>query len=320
MNKTILYIIILILAAGLSFFLGAFFLGPKLTLNTGSQVKTAEEAAAEEIVVDEITQDQTDDIDSSAQETSPQDIFVRRKGAAASFFFPDIDSEKGLQNLLTVKSNEISGIRTVLNTAGGVFNVIQAAHPGNGEFLAPVDSTVNKVSGMLLSASGVIAFEKHLLFAAGHVILIVFIPVYIIISVILMIINRDKKKNKKLLIKTILFSLIIIFILPVSFHLAALADKTVMSHNSSPLIASITEKGILAQDMEDEITALRKQNKPVLGFMQDAETLGFGLADNALNYFMIFIIIYAVIPVLIITAVICLAVLFKKRLLSDDRE
>ena len=252
------YIIILILAMGLSFFLGAFILGPKVALKTDDAKKETVieelEDVKEEVILEELIDD--------------ADVQPGKKSAGLSFLFPGIDSEKGLQKTLADKSGEINGIRTILDTRAA-------------------DTAIKKMSDNFLFASGVIAFEKYLLFIAGHIILIIVIPVFIIISVILIIANKDKRKTAKLIIKTVVFSLIIIFILPASFYLSALAEKTMLSHNITSLVSSI-------------------------------ETNSGNFADSALNYFVIFIFVYIVFPVLIITGLICLVKYFKKRLLADN--
>jgi len=269
MSKIIPYIIILILAAALSFFIGAYTLGARFSSGTGNITETAEKAIVEEAetIIEEAAQivpeDQADDTDAPAP--------VRKKGAVASFFFPDIDSDKGLQKKLTDKSIEISGIREVLDSAG-------ASHSS--------DSPLHKMSGALLFASGVIAFEKYLLFTASRILLFVITPIFIIISVVLMIINRDKRITPKLIFKTIFFSLIIIFILPVSFYLSALIENILFSGNINYLIALINE--------------------------------GAGLIGSAMNYFIIFIFTFIIFPASIITGIICVIKYFKKRLLSEN--
>ena len=272
MNKVILYIIILILAAGLSFFLGAFILGSKLTIKTDEiRNETAAEeeihvAAAEEHVLkgkdktEEIVE-QIEDIDTAAPE--------RKKGAVLTFLFPPIDSEKGLQKRLSDKQDEISGIRGILSSAG-------TAH---------TSYAVNKMNDLFLFASGIISFNKILLFTANHLILIIVIPIFILISIILMIVNKDKRITPKLIIKTALFSLIIIFILPASFYLSGFAEKFILSDYISSITAAMNEK--------------------------DAD-----LIDPALNYFTIFIFTYLIIPALIVIGAVCIVIYFKKRLLT----
>jgi len=271
MNKVIPYVIILILSAGLSFFLGALFLGSKISINTdgskteaveSSDIKSGEAPKAPAGKEPPVVKASADAADNEDTEISPE----RKKGSFLSFLFPSLDSEKGLQKKLSDKQIEISGIKTVLSASGTSY-------------------ITNKLIDMMLFASAATAFNKIFLFTANHLILIVVIPIFIIISIILMILNKNKKITSKLIIKTVVYSLIIIFILPASFYISGFAEKLILNDYINSIVTAISEKGA-------DLTSL------------------------TINYFAIFLFTNLIIPALIVIGVIGIVIYFKKRLLT----
>jgi hypothetical protein len=293
MKKLIINIIVLILVAAGSFFLG------------GMTFRFIDAPKGENVLLDEEIHDaEIEELPAAGQ-----------RGKLASFFFPATDSEKGIQFALTNKYEEILNVWAVLKTSNGVINVIQAAHVGSSEFLSPIDNTMNRISNLLLWGSIVIKFEKLLLFVSSYIILIIIIPVFIVISVVRILTNNDKRKKIRLIINSFLICLVMFFAMPVSLQLSMFAEEAILSDNVNNLITSIEEKGETAQVMENEITTLRRQGRSVIGHLGNAGSLGNSLIEDIIYYFIIFIFSYIVIPVFAILGFIFLTRYFTKKIL-----
>jgi len=240
----------------------------------------------------------------------------KKKGIVTSFLFPSPDLDRGIQNSLTIKSEQIFDVWDILKSCNGVINVIQSAHPGDSEFLTPIDKTMNKMSDKLLNAYGTILFNKYLLFIFSHIILLVIIPIYIIISVIVICTNKDKKKTIKLTVVTVLVCFIMLFSIPVSLQLSAFMEKAVLSGTVENLIASIEDKGEVIQDMENEITGLRRQGRSIIGYIDITRDTGNALIKDIMNYYIIFIFTYIVIPILLLLSIIVITIYSIKQILG----
>ncbi|MCL2722067.1 MAG: hypothetical protein FWD47_12130 [Treponema sp.] len=299
MKNWIINVIVLVLVA-----IGSFFLG---ILASGFISVPRNNVVLEETVQQGAVQNQ----EAEAEDESA----VRQKVSFASFLFPEINSEKGLQNALNEKSAEILNIWEILKTGNGVISIIQAAHSGNTEFLSPIGSSMGKISDSLLWASAAVVFKKYLLFISSYIILIFIIPVFILISVVSIVKNKDRKKTPKLVGVTVFISLILLFVIPASMHISLFASNVILSDNMSNLITSIEEKGETVKNMETEITGLRRQGRSVLNHSANARDLGNSLIKDTTDYFIIFIFTNIIIPVLTIIGIVFLAGFIKKLIL-----
>jgi len=297
MKKWIINITVLILVAAGSFFLGAIILGPKFVPKS-------------DVLLGEIQEG-----DLSDEESGDLPLIVQ-KGMIASFFLPDIDTDRGIQKSLTQKLAEISNVWDVIKTSSSIINFIQSAHPESRDSLIPINNTMEKMSGSLFWIYSAIGFIKYLLLISSRIILIIVIPVFIIISVISILTNKGRIKTYKLIIKTILVTLIILFTIPVSLQLSIFAEKAILSDNINNLVTSIEEKGEIALEMENEIADTRRQNSPVISYMENTKELSNALIQDIMNYRIIFIFTYIIFPVLIIFGIIILTRFFVKNILS----
>jgi len=292
MKKQIVFTVILVLICS-----GSIFFGIYAYSLTG---KNAEEVQEE--VIEIIPEPEPE-----PAEPEPAAPVIKKKGPVTSLFFPDLDSEKGIQNALSVKSREVLGVWAVLKVINGVINVLQSAQIGGSffveasvnplEFLAPIDNVLDKISNLLLWALGAILFEKILLAISGYVVFLVIIPLCVIIWIVTLWTIKDKTKIVKVIVVSVLISLLIPFAVPVSFQASALMEKKILTNNVDNLIASIQEKNSDAESMESEITALKRIGKSIMSYMANAKNLGNALIEDIMNYFILFIFTNIFIPI-----------------------
>jgi hypothetical protein len=232
----------------------------------------------------------------------------RPRGQVASFLIPETNSEKGVQKSLNKKSHQILDIWTTVKAMNGVINVLQSAQVrGNYfieasvnpiEFLAPIDSIFKKISGMFLGAYSVIVFQKMLLSLSGFLIFILIIPICALVTIVILWTYKDKSKIHKIVIASILITLIIPFAIPFSIDTSSLLGNKILAKNINTLVATIEENGKTAIAMENDIVRSRRTGNSIINYMDRVKTLSETIIENAINYYIIFLFIFVVIPIL----------------------
>ncbi|MCL2758748.1 MAG: hypothetical protein FWD22_00840 [Treponema sp.] len=259
------------------------------------------------------TQTAQDAKDPLSAQSGAQALLSRPRGPVSSFLVPEAVSEKGIQGALSGKSRQILDIWAVLKTMNGVINVLQSAQVrGNFfiessvnpmEFLAPVDSVLNKVSDMLLWAYSAVTFEKILLSTFGLLAFILLIPLCILIAIVTLWTCKDKAKIHKIVIVTLLISFVIPLAIPASIHASSFLGDKIFAKNVNTLVASIEEKGKIAKTMEDDILRTRRTGNSIINFMPRARDLGNDIIGDVINYFIIFLFINIIIPILVMVII-----------------
>ena len=251
---------------------------------------------------------------------------VRQKGPIASLLLPDIDSESGIQNTLTEKSDEILGVWAVLSKLSSVIYVLETAE-FNGNFfsdasinplviLTSVGKILDKISNNFLWAFSAIIFQKVLLAISGFLVFLIIIPICVIISIAAVWTYKDKKKLIRVITVSIVISLVIPFVLPISFQVPALIEKSVLTDNMEKILSSVEENNSLIEVMEDEITGFRRTGRSISGYLPNVNELGGALIKDAVSYFNIFIILNFVIPIITIFCICFLIVYFARKMLK----
>ena len=253
---------------------------------------------------------------------------VKPRGPIVSLLVPDMESESGIQKKLTEKSKQVLGVWATLKVINGVINVLQSAQVGGSffveasvnplEFLAPIDNVLDRISDMLLWALGAILFEKILLAISGYVVFLIIIPVCALVAVVTVWSSKDKTRLHKIVIVSILISLVVPFAIPASFRMSALMENVILTNNVSNVITSIDEKGNAAETMEKEVTGLRRVGKSIVNYMANAKDLGNALIEDMINYFILFIFTGIVIPLLTILGLYWITKYFA-RIILDNR-
>jgi len=230
------------------------------------------------------------------------------RGKVASFLIPETGSERGLQKALNEKSHQLLDIWTAVKAMNGVVNVLQSAQvKGNYfveasvnplEFLAPLDSTFKKISGMFLGAYSVIVFQKMLLSLSAFIIFILVIPICALVTVVILWTYKDKTKIYRIVIASALITLVIIFAIPLSINASSLLGNKILAKNINTLVATIEENGKAATAMENDIVRSRKTGNSIIKYTDRVKTLSDTIIENAINYYIIFVFIFIIIPIL----------------------
>jgi hypothetical protein len=229
---------------------------------------------------------------------------------AASLLIPEVDSKKGIQNILTEKSNQILGVWAVAKTMNGVIGVLRSAQAKGSFFaeasvnpldsLAPAESVLNKISGMLLWAYSVVVFQKVLLSFSSFLIFILIIPLCALITIFILWKSKDKTKLYRTAIASVVISLIITFALPLSISISSFLGNKILAKNITTITASIEKNGKTASAMEDEIVRTRRTGISIINYMGRVRTLSETMMEDLINYYIIFLFIFVIIPILVL--------------------
>jgi hypothetical protein len=239
------------------------------------------------------------------------------RGPLASWLISDTEKEKGIQKTLSEKSKQIAGVWATLKVVNGVINVLQSVQIGGSviveasvnpmEFLSPIDNILDKISNLLLWAFGAVIFEKILLAISGYIVFLIVIPVCAIISIITIWTSKDKSKINRVVIVSVLVSLIVLFAIPVSFYLSSFIEKKVLTNNVNTVLESINAKGNTAAKMEKDLSGLKKIGSSITNYLTNAKNVGSAVIEDTINYFIIFIFTNVIIPILTILGLYFLA-------------
>ncbi|WP_461255830.1 hypothetical protein [Treponema sp. R80B11-R83G3] len=230
------------------------------------------------------------------------------RGQVASFLIPETNSDKGVQKSLNKRSHQILDIWAAVKAMNGVINVLQSAQvKGNYfieasvnpiEFLAPIDDAFKKLSGMFLGAYSVIVFQKMLLSLSAFLIFILIIPICALVTIVILWTYKDRTKIYRIVITSVLITLIIPFAIPFSVDTSSLLGNKILAKNINTLVATIEENGKTASSMEDDIVRSRRTGNSIIRYMDRVKTLSETIIENAINYYIIFLFIFIIIPIL----------------------
>jgi len=319
MNKKVIFTVVLVIIGFFSLAFGAVSFGlidlpQKIDSKTKEEIqaKEKEAQAKEKKLLAKEKEEQAKIKETLAKEK--EKIFrgkpIKPKGPMAAWLISDTEKEKGIQHALSEKSKQVAGVWAALKVINGVVNVLQSVQIGGSaiieasvnpmEFLAPIDNVLDRISNLLLWAFGAIIFEKILLAISGYVVFLIVIPVCVIICIITVWASKDKSKFGRVVIVSLLVSLIMLFAVPVSFYLSSFIENKVLTDNVNTVLASITAKGSAAAKMEKELTGIRKIGSSITNYLTNARNIGGALIEDTINYFIIFIFTNIVIPILTI--------------------
>jgi hypothetical protein len=324
MNKKVVFTVVLVIIGLSSLVFGAVSFGlinlpQKQDILKKVEIKKNEKKIQEEKKLKKILEEKKNQEKKKTQKEKTKQTIkpINPKGPVAAWLISDSEKEKGIQKALSEKSKQVAAVWTTLKAVNGVINVLQSVQIGGSaiveasvnpmEFLSPIDNVLDKISNLLLWAFGAIIFEKILLAISGYLVLLIIIPVCVIISIVTIWTSKDKSKINKVIIVSVLISLIMMFAIPVSFYISSFIEKTVLTNNVNKALSSITEKGNTAAKMEKELTGLRRIGSSVTNYLTNTKKLGSALIEDMINYFIIFVFTNVIIPILTIFGLFFLA-------------
>jgi Na+/melibiose symporter-like transporter len=166
------------------------------------------------------------------------------------------------------------------------------------ESFAPYDKILNNISRSFQFSYGVIIFEKTFLAISVSLIFMILIPLCALITISIIWKNKDKKEPYRIVIVSVLISIVVLFAVPVSLKLSAIIEEKALSENLNSLVSSINENRENAVKLENELKGLRRAATTINNNISHAKVICDSAVKDMINYFIIFIIIYMLIPLL----------------------
>jgi len=260
------------------------------------------------------------------KQDAPVSVLPKPRGAVSTLLIPEVNSEKGAQKPLLDKSNQVLNVWASLKTMNGVINVMQSAQVrGNffiegsvnpAEFLTPTENALSKVSAMLLRTFSAVTFQKVLLSISGYLVFLILIPLCALITLIILWTHEDKTKLHRIFISSVMISVIIPFAIPASIQVSSLFGNKIMAKEISALVASIEEKGNTAKTMEDDIARTRRTGNSIINFMPRVKDLSDSMIDDAVKYYIIFLFINIILPILTLLLILFLTMYVTRLILG----
>lgn len=230
---------------------------------------------------------------------------------------------KGIHVSLDEKSDQILKVWTSLETVHGAVVILQSidtsgAYPGISPLvgLAPYEKALTRTSKLFQAALGILTFEKTLLILFISVAFLLLIPVCVLISVFKLWKQKDIKMLPRIVIVSVLFSLLILFALPLSIKIASLADEIVLSSHIANVISSIDKNVDSAVKTETTLRGVRRLGDSVLGHIASAKDFSGNVMINTVHFLVIFLITHIIIPVFVIIGLFKLAKYSEKLILK----
>ncbi|MDR1785953.1 MAG: hypothetical protein LBR23_05750 [Spirochaetaceae bacterium] len=227
-------------------------------------------------------------------------------GPVAARFSHSPGAEAGMQHTLTQKSAQILKVWAALKIINGVINVLQSAEIGLSifaeasinplEFLGPLDNILDKLSDLLLLALAAVAIEKLILAVSLAAIFKVIIPVCIILCVLTVWLKKDGAALGRVIPLFTLIALSLSAAVPLSFQTAQIVENRLLSRRVDGVLTGISEKEEAASVMEKDVTGLKKIGASIVSFLGTARDLGNALAEDFINYIIIFFVTNLLIP------------------------
>ena len=210
-----------------------------------------------------------------------------------------------IQGLLTDKSQQIMGVWSSVKSVRDAVNTLQSADARAVfvavdplEALAPFDKSLGRISGLLLFMYGFLIFEKTLLAVSVAVIFMILIPICALITVSIIWNKRNQYKVHSIVIVSVLICFVMLLALPISFGLPAILEGKVLQPNIEGIVFSIDESEKKAVSMDTELRGLRRIGITIVNYVSSAKEICGDVIRDTVHYFIIFLMIYILLPVL----------------------
>jgi hypothetical protein len=233
------------------------------------------------------------------------------------------ETEKGLHKSLSIKSGQVFDVWTSLEKIHGTVNILMSTDTSAVytavsplESLSPYEKTLARTSKLFQTALGTLFFEKTLLTIYIFAAFFIFIPVCVLVSVPKLWKQKDVKELHRIVIVSVLISLLIPFVVPLSLKLATLTDEKVLSGSIEDLVSSINEETENAEKMENTLKGTRRLGTTVTEYITNAGNLSSLVIKYTINFLIFFLLTNVIIPVLAVFGLYKLTKYFIKLILN----
>jgi hypothetical protein len=210
-----------------------------------------------------------------------------------------------IQRLLADKSQQIMDVWFNVKLVRDAVNTLQSADARAVfiavdplEALAPFDKSLDRISGLLLFMYGFLIFEKTLLAIFIAATFMILIPICALITISIIWNKKNQFKIHKVVIVFVLICFVMPFALPISFGLPVILEEKVLSSSIDNIIISVDESGERALRMDSELRGLRRIGVTIINNISAAKDLCGDVISNTINYFIIFLMINIMLPVM----------------------
>jgi uncharacterized protein YebE (UPF0316 family) len=212
-----------------------------------------------------------------------------------------------IQRILSDKSQQIMDVWFNVKLVRDVVNTLQSADARAVfvavdplEALAPFDKSLGRMSGLLLFMYGFLIFEKTLLAIFIAATFMILIPLCALYTISIIWNKKNQYKIHKVVIVFTLICFVMPIALPISLGLPAILEEKVLSSSIDNIITSVDESGERALKMDSDLRGLRRIGVSIVNNITIAKELSGDVIRNSINYFIIFLMINLLLPVILI--------------------
>ena len=183
-------------------------------------------------------------------------------------------------------------------TMNGAVDLLQS------EALAPIDFVLKRLTETLLWLYSALAFQRVLLSFSAFLIFILIIPVCALVTIIILWTYKNKAKLFKIVIASVVISLVTIFAIPASVASSTFMCNKILAKKINTLTASIESSGKKAYALENEILKAKKGANN--NFTSRVKNLSEVVIEAAIDYNVINLFIFIFVPILVLIFIIFL--------------
>ena len=231
---------------------------------------------------------------------------------------------KSIHQSFNEKTDQLMNVWGAVKSVYGTINIlyttdVKAVYPAANplEVLVPTNNILNKISGLFRWALTLLIFEKTLLTFSVTLVFLVLIPICVFISIFLVWTYRNEKKLLKLVLSSVLICFVITIAVPVCFKLSTIVDEKILSQNVTGIISSLEETEKKAGTFNGELRRFRRTEASINGYLATSNDLSGSVIKDSTNYLQIFFMIYILIPVIILVTLYKLTRFFMKLIMKS---
>jgi len=234
--------------------------------------------------------------------------------SASTYQYNDIKEKGKLQEQLTRKITQVSGVWLSVKIASGVISVLQEIQvegsiPVVGGLAVSVeplgwteviDNTLDHISNICLWAMGALALQKVLLAVSVWISLIIIIPVCAFLLLIAVWNKKHAGKLKRIIAGMVIVTAGICCAIPLSLALSNVVETHILSNQIDETVEAISGD---AQEIEQsgkdvsDVNVLKKALSGIAHFFDKIKTYFDSLIDKVVDYLILFLLTNILIPI-----------------------
>jgi predicted PurR-regulated permease PerM len=130
-------------------------------------------------------------------------------------------------------------------------------------------------------------------------------------------VKKESARIRSIIPLFVLIAFSVSIAVPLSFQIAATVENKLLTNRVNTVLSGISEKGKSAESMENEVSGIKKIGKSIVSFLSTAKDLGNALAEDLINYIIIFFVTNILIPIVTIYALLSVTKYCAKLMLGN---